>query len=627
MKYTEVERAVNEAIDAFEWGYVKYIMEKLASYRDSIYGFRLAGGEAERKAVEFIAKELEKFDVKEIELQEVPVHKWVFNDAFVETLNSSTRYVFKGVTYAGFPPAEVEGPVIYAGKGTKNDFKDKNVRGRVVLIELDETIYNTPLPAFREASARGAVGVVVTDHKKLNQGPAEALFTADGEYVGGVPPVIFLAPRDFLSLKEIVFKESEVHTRLKIDTILEEGVAYNVVGILGKGQRDNIIISAHHDAHFKGVVDNASGVAAVLLLAKAFSRIDLDKDIYFISFTAEEFGKTETLYDYLIGSYYFFENNLPIVEKNWLYINFDGVGEGGGPIGILYTPEIGEFVSDTLSHLTDQITTGFHLVSKPSLWLDQWPGVYHGLSSVAFTNLGHKTFFTKFYHTQFDDINLVNENVFRDYFITSYVLSKRFCELNVPPYDYSKVSLQIAKTLDMGIFSYSLENLEKIEELISSISMKAIKLYKLITEVNGGRYPAGIDRQKLVKGLLLSRSLLLRTIYWINPLELAPLHPSLLTEIYQQLFNILESYGDYTPQPLTWISNFSKETVEWVLHKISKDDYWAKGKTHNFPIHITESGIIPDEKKLISDFNLVSNKLLEDLEIIDKILLGLLEVE
>jgi Zn-dependent M28 family amino/carboxypeptidase len=92
----------------------------------------------------------------------------------------------------------------------------------------------------------------------------------------------------------------------------EKGLAlFNVIGILeGKSKKDEfIVISAHYDhlginengngdVIYNGANDNASGVAAVLALAKYFSKTKVnERSIVFVAFTAEEMG--------LIGSNYF----------------------------------------------------------------------------------------------------------------------------------------------------------------------------------------------------------------------------------------------------------------------------------------------------------------------------------
>ena len=85
----------------------------------------------------------------------------------------------------------------------------------------------------------------------------------------------------------------------------------NVIGLLEGSEMKNeyIIISAHYDhlgkkdvgdgdLIFNGANDNASGVAAVLMLAEYFKKANINKrSLLFVAFTAEEMG--------LVGSNYF----------------------------------------------------------------------------------------------------------------------------------------------------------------------------------------------------------------------------------------------------------------------------------------------------------------------------------
>lgn len=435
MMYTEkVKKIVGEAERYFDWDYVLEVVKKLSSFGDNSLGFRLAGGPAERRAAEYIARELEGIGCKEVILEEVPVDKWILKEAFVEIKDKNLRIT--GVTYAGYPPSKVEGLLAYIGRGTLEYYKDLDVKNKIVLLELRDDLTNSPLPYFKEASNRGAVGIIATYLDKVAEGKQDTLFTADGEYFDGLPPVIYISPRDFQLLKEI-YRREEQTIILRIDSHLSDGYGLNVIGHMSRGSRYNIIVSAHHDAHFKGVIDDASGVALMLLLARSIKDLNIDKDLYFISFTAEEFGCINTSYDYLIGSHYFFKKHSDIVSRNWLFINLDGIGVSGGSVGLTYTPELETFILDLVTNLAGEVSSGFNLMSRPSLWLDQWPAVYNGLSSVALTNLGHKEFFQKYYHTQYDDIDLLNKTTFRDYYFTSYILLRSFSDAKAPYYDFS----------------------------------------------------------------------------------------------------------------------------------------------------------------------------------------------
>jgi len=87
------------------------------------------------------------------------------------------------------------------------------------------------------------------------------------------------------------------------DTLYPRGVeSYNLVGIIGDREKENdyILVGAHldhlgktyykEDSIYNGANDNATGVAAVLYTARVLSKLEFEKNIIIVVFTAEEWG-------------------------------------------------------------------------------------------------------------------------------------------------------------------------------------------------------------------------------------------------------------------------------------------------------------------------------------------------
>ncbi|HBS88163.1 MAG: hypothetical protein A2W91_05190 [Bacteroidetes bacterium GWF2_38_335] len=99
------------------------------------------------------------------------------------------------------------------------------------------------------------------------------------------------------------------------DQYIVVGAHYDHLGMggQGSGSREPDVKAIHH-----GADDNASGVAGIIELARAFSKISTDRSIIFVAFGAEEMG--------LLGSKHFVEN-LPVPkEKIVAMLNFDMIG-------------------------------------------------------------------------------------------------------------------------------------------------------------------------------------------------------------------------------------------------------------------------------------------------------------
>jgi len=107
----------------------------------------------------------------------------------------------------------------------------------------------------------------------------------------------------------------------------------NVIALLPGTTRKHeyVIYTAHWDhlgrqaggAVFNGAVDNASGVAGLLMLAQSFSRTQpaADRSIAFIAFTAAEAG--------LLGSAYYVENPIIALRQTAAVLNLDAMHIGG----------------------------------------------------------------------------------------------------------------------------------------------------------------------------------------------------------------------------------------------------------------------------------------------------------
>lgn len=119
----------------------------------------------------------------------------------------------------------------------------------------------------------------------------------------------------------------------KIRTIDSNNVIAKLEGSDPKLRNEYVIYTAHWDhlgigpavngdTIYHGAKDNASGVAGLLVLAKAYTKVRRpSRSILFLSVTAEEKG--------LLGSQYYAEHPLYPLEKTLASINMDGLNVNG----------------------------------------------------------------------------------------------------------------------------------------------------------------------------------------------------------------------------------------------------------------------------------------------------------
>jgi len=132
----------------------------------------------------------------------------------------------------------------------------------------------------------------------------------------------------------------------------------NVIAVLPgtRRKRDHVIYTAHWDhlgrqsaeaggGIFNGAVDDASGVAGLLLLAQSFIRTQpqADRSIAFIAFTAAESG--------LLGSAYYVENPVFPLRETVAVLNLDRLHIGGPTRDVM-------IIGDGNSELEDLLRDG-----------------------------------------------------------------------------------------------------------------------------------------------------------------------------------------------------------------------------------------------------------------------------
>lgn len=121
-----------------------------------------------------------------------------------------------------------------------------------------------------------------------------------------------------------------------LDNTIRHSTSNNVLALLpGKGRADEYIIYTAHwdhlgvnpslegDSIYNGAMDNATGAAALLEMAEAFSQLPNPpkRSILFLALTAEEQG--------LLGSRYYAENPVYPLNKTVAAINMDGMNIWG----------------------------------------------------------------------------------------------------------------------------------------------------------------------------------------------------------------------------------------------------------------------------------------------------------
>jgi Zn-dependent M28 family amino/carboxypeptidase len=249
---------------------------------------------------------------------------------------------------------------------------------------------------------------------------AKELFTAAGQ--------------DFDALKKAAiskdFKPVELKAKANftVKNTLREVQSNNVIGKLeGSEKKDEYVVYSAHWDHlgrdpklqgdqiFNGALDNASGIAQLLELAEAFTKLATPpkRSILFLAVTAEEKG--------LLGAKYYATNPLYPLNKTLANINIDGVNQWGRTKDVTMVGDDNSTLIDLLREVAktqDRVVNpdpepekGFYYrsdhfefakVGVPALYADS--GIDYIGKDAAFSKTKRDEYTAKDYHKVSDEI-------------------------------------------------------------------------------------------------------------------------------------------------------------------------------------------------------------------------------
>lgn len=213
--------------------------------------------------------------------------------------------------------------------------------------------------------------------------------------------------RYHVSLDSIARISRGVHRRLDLA---------NVLGVIpGTNSDEYVVIGAHYDhlgcdntlagdKIYNGADDNASGVSAVLQIAKAFKACGVKpkRSVIFAFWDGEEIG--------LLGSKYFMQTVGDSLRIRG-YINFDMIGRNhkpGEPTHVVYFytashPQYGQWLKEDINTYGLHLTPDYRAWNKPTAGSDNAPFAAAGIPIIWYHTDGHPD-----YHQPGDHSSKIN---------------------------------------------------------------------------------------------------------------------------------------------------------------------------------------------------------------------------
>src|SRR5215467_3836182 len=242
------------------------------------YWGRIPGTPYDRMTQDWVMAQFEKLSLADVRRQEIAMKPlWYPTEWTAEfTVDGRTQALKTVFPITESPPTTGDGitaPVVWVGLGTAADFQGRDVRGKTVMI------YSLPTPGGRDHSAdwSGAVrrandaGAAII---LVEMGfPGNAQSEPEGA-VGAAAPTVTITPDEANLIRDQLDQGRPVSFHLRLSTEQRSGLKTgNIWGVLPGVSDEQILVMAHTDAFFEGAMDNASGLAMMLDIARHYAAI------------------------------------------------------------------------------------------------------------------------------------------------------------------------------------------------------------------------------------------------------------------------------------------------------------------------------------------------------------------
>jgi hypothetical protein len=306
---------------------------------------------------------LRDFGLESVRAEPIPITRWEAREARLEVAARGAAFetleAFP-IPYVAFTgPEGVEGPLVFADRRTLfHGAARKAWKGAVVvteigfpplplglLLKLARGLYdphgtasqvNHPATWVRlgwhlygEAVRAGAVGFVgvLTDQV----GGSARMYAPYGfkeKDIMAKPLPGFWVGREKGRTLVAAARAGGMRARLLLGGVREPGVTHNIVGevapqeppLQGPGTEEVVVLSCHHDSPFASPVEDASGVAVVLALARHFAQNPLARRRLVVVLTAGHFYGS-------IGTRTFIREHPEVVRRAAAEITIEHVGK------------------------------------------------------------------------------------------------------------------------------------------------------------------------------------------------------------------------------------------------------------------------------------------------------------
>ena len=300
-----------------------------------VLGYRTAGSAAETATGDMLYEEMKRIGLTDVTRDTFTLDGWEFEKAVLKfTDNSGLEHTFQMGGYQtnfetnGFQNYDL----VYLGKGTTADYEGVNVKGKLVMVEINQRDeWWISFPVY-QAYLRGAAALIAVQANGYGEiaetalnaqdiagpdfAPAFSLSQADARILKAALQDKISAQKNNTTDSEHIQNASEPDSvflrnhslKVSLDArsrVIPDTKASNIVGKIQGTETDSmIVLSAHYDSYFDGFQDDNAAIAMMLGIARALVKGGYKPahTLVFCAMAAEEWGIIDSKYDWSTGA-------------------------------------------------------------------------------------------------------------------------------------------------------------------------------------------------------------------------------------------------------------------------------------------------------------------------------------
>lgn len=507
----KIEETYLKAVDI---GYSYRLAKKMEEFKSNpVLGYRTAGSKAEFDTGEFLKEEMKRIGLSDIHKDELCLDSWEFEKAVMRfTDRARKEYEFQlGAYQTEFvTDGWKEYPLVYAGRGKEADYDGVDVTGCLVMVDInqrDEWWINYPV---YQARLKGAAAVIAVQDNGYGEINSEALNAQD---IAGPKdaPAFSMSKKDAEILKAALKETPRITVQFDAKSVVKENMpAYNVWGTIPGKTDDMILLSGHYDSYFDGFQDDNCAIALMFGIARTLLEIGYkpEKTIVFCCMAAEEWGIENSKYDWSTGAWQqVFKLRPEWQGKVIADLNFELPAYAHNPWDAIrstyeYEDFLTEFVKEFPVDARKVYPEGLGVQCPIETWSDDFSVAISGIPSMV-NEFSSAEFMETHYHSQFDNDEYYNADVFRFHHELYGLLVMAFDGVKVAPVNVGRTLKALEESVRPVTGREDREGIRILLEHTAEAKKIADEVYSRVKKINGAENAETNDRNTALQKQLL----------------------------------------------------------------------------------------------------------------------------